>query len=212
MKDLVSNPNTIFLIVIGGALLYNLLQFKNYLFITVVCVYISFFFYNKPNILKEKALQRKKIESIIEKFDINEVATNVYDVFKLPKRFKYLFIKSDILDNLIELRFVMRFNKEVYMKIYIIMEQFLKLFYNSIVHRYDKSMSLDTMKQLYEELKSLKSVLKMNVPIVSNTIKRFPNSTLHEIIDKNVNKILYFMLKKIRLLKRSLVDDKIKYH
>jgi len=155
--------------------------------------------------------KEKVVKKIIEGFDTDSIASNLYDIYKLPKKFKYIFIKADILSNLIELFFVQKFNNELYIKMYVLLEKFLRLFYNSIINRYDGKMSLDRMQQLYEEFKEFRDELKMNVPITSKNIKRFGDKTLHNIIDKNMNDISKFMLKKIRLLKRSLNDGKIKY-
>lgn len=202
----------IFVLVLGLALLYNLIKYQNYVFLVVVAVYVLLSFYEKPNLLKSSKFEKEKVvQKIIERFDTESIASNLYDIYKLPKKFKYIFIKTDILSNLIELLFIQKFNNELYIKMYVLLEKFLRLFYNSIIDRYDRGMSLDTMQQLYEEFKEFKEELKMNVPIMSKNIKRFGNRTLHNIIDKNMNEISKFMLKKIRLLKRSLDDDKIKY-
>lgn len=204
----------IILLVLTISLLYNLIKFQNYVFVVVIGLYILLSFYQKPNILKSPKYEKKRVvEKIIETFDTDSsnITSGLYSVYKLPKKFKYLFVKPDILPNLIELLFVKRFTKELYVKIYVTLETFLKLFYNSIADRYDARMSLGTMQELYEEFKKYREELKINVPIMSKNIKRFGDRTLHDVVDTNMNEISKYMLKKIRLLKRSLDDDKIKY-
>jgi len=150
--------------------------------------------------------EKKRVKLIIEEFDIQNIRTNVYTVDKLPKTFKYIFIKSTILPNLINLRFVQKFNKETYITIFILLESFLKLFYKSIIRYKDKKNTVESMIQMHLEMKKYKDELKMNVPIVSTHIKRFGNQTLHEVIDKNMREIEAFMSNKIKMLKTSLID------
>lgn len=167
---------------------------------------IGLLFYNDPEVLDKASNERKKVKEIIEGFDIENVMSSVYSIDKVPKTFKYIFVKSKILQNLINLRFVQKFNKETYIKIFILLERFLKLFYKSIIGYKDKKIALESMIQMHQEMKRYKDELKMNVPIVSEHIKRFGNKTLHEVIYTNMRTIEAFMSNKIKMLKTSLVD------
>jgi hypothetical protein len=167
-------------------------------------------FYNNSDVLDKVSNEKKRVKQIIEGFAIDNIMSNVYTVDKMPKIFKYIFIKSTILQNLINLRFVQKFNEETYIKIFILLEMFLKLFYKSIIGYKDKQTTLDSMIQMHLEMKQYKDELKLNVPLVSKHIKRFGKKTLHEVIHQNMNRIEVFMSNKIKILKTSLIDQKNK--
>jgi hypothetical protein len=199
-------------LVIGIGLVYNLLIFQNYLFIFIITlVFVTLFYVQNPKTFKtfSKKEEHRLVNKIIETFELKDLTTNMYDIHTLPKKFKYIFIKSDILKNLINLKFVYKFNKEVYTKIYIILEKFLKMFYNGITDRVDKVQILESMKQLHEDIKRYSVELKMNVPIVSKNIQRFGKKTLHKVIEENMSNIDNFMTNKIVIMK-ALIDKKIK--
>ena len=198
--------NKVFVILLMLCMLYNLYTHQNYILITIVLLAIGLLFYNDPEVLDKVSNEKKKVNQIIEGFDIEKIASNVYTVEKIPKTFKYIFIKSTILQNLINLRFVQKFNQETYIKIFILLEKFLKLFYKSIIGYRDKKTTLESMIQLHLEMKKYKDELKMNVPLVSNHIKRFGNQTLHEVIHHNMRGIEAFMSNKIKMIKTSLID------
>nr|QOI90431.1 hypothetical protein HWQ62_00295 [Pyramimonas orientalis virus] len=190
-------------------LLYNLFVFQNYLFIFVIVLILATLFYTNPKVLNKRANEKKQVNKIIETFDLREVLTNMYDIHKIPKQFKYIFVKTEILKNLIDLQFVYKFNKEVYTKIFIILEKFLKMFYNGITDRYDKKQIFESMKLLHEDMKRYSEELKLNVPIVSKNIRRFGKKNLHHVIEENMKAIIHFMTNKIVIMK-ALVEEKIK--
>ena len=201
-----SFQNKVFIILLVLCMLYNLYTYQNYILITIMFLAIGLLFYNDPEVLDKASNEKKKVKQIIEGFDIENITSNVYTVDKIPKTFKYIFIKSTILQNLINLRFVQKFNRETYIKIFILLEEFLKLFYKSIIGYKGKNTTLESMIQMHLEMKKLKDELKLNVPLVSNNIKRFGNQTLHEVIHQNMRGIEAFMSKKIKILKTSLID------
>ena len=198
--------NKVFVILLVLCMLYNLYTYQNYILITILFFAIGLLFYNDPEVLDKASNEKKKVKQIIEGFDIENIASNVYTVDKIPKTFKYIFIKSTILQNLINLRFVQKFNQETYIKIFILLEKFLKLFYKSIIGYKDKKTTLESMIQMHLEMKKYKEELKLNVPLVSNHIKRFGNQTLHEVIHQNMRGIEALMSNKIKILKSSLID------
>ena len=195
-----------FVILLVLCMLYNLYTYQNYILITILFFAIGLLFYNDPEVLDKASNEKKKVKQIIEGFDIENIASNVYTVDKIPKTFKYIFIKSTILQNLINLRFAQKFNQETYIKIFILLEKFLKLFYKAIIGYKDKNTTVESMIQMHLEMKKYKDELKLNVPLVSNHIKRFGNQTLHEVIHQNMRDIEAFMSNKIKILKSSLID------
>ena len=206
--DLFQNKFLVILLVL--CMLYNLYTYQNYILITILLLSIWLLFYNNSDVLDKVSNEKKRVKQIIEGFAIDNIMSNVYTVDKMPKIFKYIFIKSTILQNLINLRFVQKFNEETYIKIFILLEMFLKLFYKSIIGYKDKQTTLDSMIQMHLEMKQYKDELKLNVPLVSKHIKRFGKKTLHEAIHQNMNRIEVFMSNKIKILKTSLIDQKNK--
>ena len=206
--DLFQNKFLVILLVL--CMLYNLYTYQNYILITILLLSIWLLFYNNSDVLDKVSNEKKRVKQIIEGFAIDNIMSNVYTVDKMPKIFKYIFIKSTILQNLINLRFVQKFNEETYIKIFILLEMFLKLFYKSIIGYKDKQTTLDSMIQMHLEMKQYKDELKLNVPLVSKHIKRFGKKTLHEVIHQNMNRIEVFMSNKIKILKTSLIDQKNK--
>ena len=206
--DMFQNKFLVILLVL--CMLYNLYTYQNYILITILLLSIGLLFYTDSNVLDKVSNEKKSVNNIIEGFDIENIMSNLYTVNKIPKTFKYIFIKSTILQNLINLRFVQKFDKEIYVKIFVLLETFLKLFYKSIIGYKDKKTALDSMIQMHLEMKKYKDELKLNVPLVSKHIKRFKNKTLHEIIHQNMKVIEKFMSNKIKILKTSLIDQKNK--
>lgn len=184
-------------------LAFNMLMYRNYMFVFLMLLFLIVFLYQNPNVLNKPQNQKRELTKIIESFDLQEFGTNMYDIYKLPKAFKYIFIKPDISNNLIDLQFTKKFNNELYTKTFVVLEKFLKLYYNAITDRanIDKEIVLDTLTQLHEEFKHYKEEMKMNIPIMSKHIKRFKNKTLHRVVDDNYMKIDKFMKHKIKILK-----------
>ena len=201
--------STLLLVIVVFSLSYSLFMYKNYLFVFVVAMLLTVFAYQNPDVLSKHQKQKREISKIIESFDLEEFGTNLYDIYKRPKSFKYMFVKPDILENLLTLNFTRKFNKELYTKTFVVLEKFLKMYYNAITDRIDKKMALDTITDLHKEFKSYRDEMKMNVPIMAKHIKRFKDQTLHHVIDENYLKIDKFMKKKIQILRAS-IEDKIK--
>ena len=129
--DMFQNKFLVILLVL--CMLYNLYTYQNYILITILLLSIWLLFYTDSNVLDKVSNEKKSVNNIIEGFDIENIMSNLYTVNKIPKTFKYIFIKSTILQNLINLRFVQKFDKEIYVKIFVLLETFLKLFYKSII-------------------------------------------------------------------------------
>lgn len=202
--------STLLLVVVVLSLTYNLFVFKNSLFVFVVATLLIVFAYHNPDVLHKNHKQKRAVSKIIESFDIQEFGTNLYDIYKMPKSFKYMFIKPDILQNLITLKFTHTFNKELYVKTFVVLEKFLKVYYNAITDRTNKEMALKTVTELHREFKSYRDEMKLNVPIMARHIKRFKDRTLHQVIDENYLSMDRFMKNKIKVLRAALIEDKIK--
>lgn len=204
MKNIFQEKHlTPFIIFFISCLFYNLFMHRNYLFVFIIASILIVCVYHGPKRLNKQRNRKKEIKQIIESFDLKEFGTNMYDIYKVPKAFKYIFIKQDILDNLINLKFTKQFDNELYTKTFVVLENFLKLYYKSITNMIDddKEMVLNTLTQLHEDFKHYKEQMKLNIPIMSRHINRFKNRTLHKVIDDNYLGIDNFMKRKIQILK-----------
>lgn len=196
-----------FLIFIMICVIYNLVKFNNYIFLTVVLFGVFLFFYKDPNILDRTSNLKRKVHEVINSFDdIKDMTFDSFAVYRIPKTYKYLFIKPTILQNLVDLQFVRQFDQASYIKIFVLMETFLRIFYKTIIGRMDIQQTLSTLIQIHEEMSAIRDVLKLNVPIVSKNIKRFKDDTLHEVIEHNMKHILEFLADKIKIAKSSLIE------
>lgn len=195
----------LFILLMGMA--SSCLFHKNYVFFFFLISMLMLIQYTRPkyNVTEKKT----RIKQIIENFTNHNFNFDSYSLYRFPKKFKYIYIKSDFIDNLINIRFVNIYNKEAYMKIFIILEKFLKTFYNIITNRYDKLTNLDTMKDLHQELKKIQAELNLSTPSFSNRIKRFGKKSLHHVINDNIINIQNQMMQKINLV-QALIEGKIK--
>jgi hypothetical protein len=146
----------------------------------------------------KKVSIRKKILSIISKFKLDSVNSSMMRL-TVPKTFRYMFVKSDLLGELIKIHFIKRFSEEIYIRLFILIELFLRLYYNVIIDKYAVSDGLDQMKIYYEEIEELKGEIKMNIPIKSKHIRGF-STTLHNVSDTTVDIILQNLKKKINII------------
>lgn len=141
---------------------------------------------------------KKKIKKIIDSFYIEQIDNMSNNDIKIPRRYRYIFIKPDLLPVLHRLSFVRRFNEESYMTMFIILERFYKVYYNIIIERYDLHQNKDRLKELYENMKEIKQYMIFSVPKRSKNIRGF-ESSLDIIISENIDKILANMKTKINL-------------
>ena len=201
------NRNTLIGIALFIGIACSCLFHKNYfLFFLLISLFFSFQ-YTRPKY--DQSEKKTKIKNIIENFDNTIFNFDSYDLYRFPKRFKYIYIKPDFYDDLINMRFISTYNKEAFMKMFIIIEKFLKTFYNIITNRYHKLSKLHTMKDLHQEFKKIHRELELSTPFYSKTIKRFGSKNLHHVINDNMLSIEKLMLNKIHII-QALIDGKIK--
>jgi Ca2+/Na+ antiporter len=186
-------------VVIFHIIYYNKLNAINILLI----MYLLYTFYYKIILEKKKENEskntiKKRISGIIDSFYIEHIEMSNRDV-KIPKRYKYIFIKPDLLPILYKLRFIRHFTEESYMIIYIILERFYKVYYNIIIERYEISEHIERLKTFYENMKEVKEHIIFTVPKRSKNIRGF-NSTLDVVITENIDKILSNMKSKLNLV------------
>ena len=148
----------------------------------------------------DKILQHKEKNrtiDIIKSFGLSSVNSPLMNL-RLPKKFRYIFVKADIIQNLNHLHFINIFSQELYIKLFILVERFYKIYYNILIKRYPKT-KLDAMKMYFEDVQDLHSEIKYNIPNKSKNIRGVGQS-LHAVADEQMNKILLNMKSKINMI------------
>ena len=190
----------VFLIVV----IFHIAYYNKLNIISIFLIMYLLYVFQHKVIMQKKAVNDKqqnikqKIKRIIKSFYITQVESSNMDV-KIPTRYKYLFIKPDLLPILYRLRFVRNFTEESYMIMFVILERFYKVYYNIIIERYDIENNIGRLKAFYENMKELKDHMLFSVPKKSKNIRGFV-SPLDIVIKENIDMILSNMKSKLNLL------------
>jgi hypothetical protein len=184
--------------------MFHIIYYKKFNAINILFIsYLLYIYYNKiilkTKIEKEtKNNMRKKIRKIIDSFFIEKIDNMSNNDVKVPKRYRYIFIKPELLHVLHRLSFVRHFNEESYMTMFVVLERFYKVYYNIIIERYDLNQNKDRLKAFYENMKEIKTNMIFSVPKRSRNIRGF-ESSLDIVISENIDVILANMKTKINL-------------
>jgi hypothetical protein len=151
-------------------------------------------------------LEHNNINNIIENFEIDYenikyIPSEIYDVFKKPKKFKYLQLNKIFNIDLLELQFLEKLDKFAYFEIFVVVEYFLKFYYQALMtmNKNDVHAKLENMILLRKKVVILFDEIKI---MISRSRRNFILENKVEIIIKN---ILQIMKKKISVIKK-LVD------
>lgn len=154
------------LIIIIIAFIYNIIVYRSKISPIIMFIVLLYFIYlydiqnkiNNKDFQNENDLIIKYSEDFIDKetdkLKDNEFyidSLNIYPIYKNPK--KFLFLKQDkFLEKVIyDMRFIEKYDKGDYFKLIILIENFLKIYYNLIIDRYDidyVDILLDTRKEI----------------------------------------------------------------
>lgn len=213
----------ILLSVLIATIIYNGWRHNNKFFVTSMTIFIAFYLYgqyclvyntpeHKRTKREEEYLQKKELNRLVEHFAEEYKDHTLEDIFKMPAKFKYLFVRSGMWKNLLQLKFVGNFDKFAYAKLFGLLEQFFRLFYRAISDRDNISLTIENMKQIQQKIKTLIGEYKLNVPLVSRKyselLKRSKHKTLHDLIDKEMKDINKILIKKIKMV-QALIENKI---
>tara|TARA_Y100000389_G_scaffold88010_1_gene84482 strand:- start:2677 stop:3342 length:666 start_codon:yes stop_codon:yes gene_type:complete len=183
-------------IFILALIFYIIGNYETNVLISIIIIFIiGYLFYLKiNNDLEKNQYEEKKIKDKINNnlVDISYFNSLNSNINKIPKEFKYL-LKDDILTQIIlDINFINKFNKTLYIDIILNMDKLMKIYIyilNNIYHptQYISSF-IETKKNILELLNSV----KLNVPIISKYTIGF---NLHNRVDKSI------MLFKMRVRK-----------
>lgn len=155
-----TRSHIIFGVLIAGVT-YNFFVYTNLLFVFMITCYLLVYYYTNPITSVDK---NDKLRKMIESFEVNAQPSKVYCVYERPKKYKYIFVKRDIQNYLYALRFLRKYNRALYEELFMINEKFLKIYYNSIVARYDAKTNIVILKDLYMTTRELKDQCKFSIP------------------------------------------------
>lgn len=205
------SKKNVFFIVVFGCLIYNLFKYQNYILITLsILVFFAYLYSKNIKTQTKKKIEKKDIKKLIEEFtDIKYVnpSENFVLLDEKPKIFKYIYIKPIFFDKINELRFIRKYSAESILQIVVILEKFLKIFYNILSERYPIEGNIDYMKDLHYEMKNLRLVIHKHIPSYSKRIHRFGKKSLRNVVDENFEEILKLMKDKIDIV-ISLINEK----
>ena len=159
-----SKYSLLFFIII--AFIYNIIVHQSKIVVLSMFIILFYLFnlYDIQNKIKNKDFKNKDdliieyskdfIDTKLDKFKNKDFfidSLNIYPIYKNPK--KFLFLKEDqYLQKIIyNMRFIETYDKGDYFKLIILIEHFLKTYYNIIIDRYDSDqidILLDTRKEI----------------------------------------------------------------
>ena len=198
---------TILLAVFVAAVVFNVVYYRSntvFLFVSVGVVLVYYYGSTVTNIKAtsiKKEKTKERLQRLVETFEPTVFDTAAFDVFELPKRFRYLFIKPDMWEALYNIKFTRSLDDASFKKVFAVLETFLKLFYESIKTKQNMKNALETMKQMHEMIKELRNDLVFNVSPSAKRAKQMINTSFVSIEE--------VMVKKIKMI-QALVDGKIK--
>jgi hypothetical protein len=176
-------------------IVFNLYTYRNYLFVSICVGLILVFVYSTFFKHKTKYAQEKNLKHILKGIKLKQLSGDNHVTLKVPKKFPYLLITDTLNESLFNLRFLNRYYEESFVRIVVLLESFLKIYYNIITYKYDPS-RLENMKDLYESFLIVTDEIYMNIP----KYKRNSKKDYHVIVNRETRRIKKIMMQKIKVI------------
>ena len=148
----------------------------------------------------ENRRRRAHLKRIVEGFEPTEFLTESFDIHRMPKRFRYVFLRPDAWAPLLSVATLRRLDRATLYKVFATTERFLKVFYNAITSETCHKNALETMSQLMEMMRDLRTDALMNMSVAPGS-RRWVNTQFRALET--------VMAEKAAVL-RALIDGKIK--
>jgi len=171
----------------------------NVLISLIIIIIIGYFFYLKTeNDLKNNKSKENnisdKINKNIENIEyFNSINPNIN---KIPKKFKYLLNDKILTEIILNINFINKFNKTLYVDILINFDKLMKIYIYILSNLYDPKIYISSYIETRNIIIKLLESTKLNVPLISKYGIIF---NLHNRIDKNI------LLFKIRTWKLNTI-------
>jgi len=187
-------------IFILALIFYIIANYETNVLISIIIIFIiGYLFYLKINIdLEKNQYEEKKIKDKINNNLVNVTYFNSLNgnIDKIPKEFKYL-LKDDILTQIIlDINFINKFNKTLYIDIILNIDKLMKIYIYILNDIYHPNIYISSFIETKKYILELLNSVKLNVPIISKYTIGF---NLHNRVDKSI------MLLKIRIRKMSTI-------
>lgn len=212
-----SQYSLILFIIIAFA--YNIVVYRSNLVIIVMFVIILYFMYlydfqnrftnkdfkNIDEIITDHSQEfiNKELE-LIQEDEYYIDSNDIYPIYKKPK--KFLFLKKDkYLEKILyDLRFIQKYDKGDYLKLIILIENFLKTYYNLIIDRYDIDY-IDILLDIRKEILNIMYNFKLDAPQYDKK-KRY----VHNVIQDNIVKTQSYTYQKIKNINKKYPNIQVK--
>lgn len=218
MIDFKSHSNVTICIFLA-ALSWNIVRHGNFFFVFVTLCIMGALIYEHQHIdtsktkppynLKDKltndlSVLQTLVKSFEDKFGGNTLSTSHSRFNKIPKRFIYIFRNDVMWRNMLNIRFIGKYNEFALVKIYTIIEYFTKTYYKIMNQRIQPELNIDFLYDLHMELHHLQNELTLTIPRAR--IKY--NLTLDKLVDSNLKVISHYFKEYIKNVK-ALIKNKI---
>ena len=218
LKDYINNKYSLLIFIII-AFVYNIIVYRSKLVIMIMFIIIFYFlylydFFNKitnQELKNKNELMKEHTDDIINnKINIYNNDDNyinnidIYPIYKKPKKFIFLKNNKFLEKILYDLRFIQKYDQDDYFKLMILIEYFLKIYYNLIIDRYDRDY-IDILLDTRKEILNITYNFKVDAPLYTKK-----NKHLEPIIHKNLIKLQSYTYKKIKNINKKYPDIQIK--
>lgn len=211
MKELLRSKYSLIILIII-AFIYNIIVFKSKNVMLLMFFILLYFVYlydivgklnnkelkNEEDLKKEYTKNQLENEIKIHNKDNHYIDNiNIYPIYNKPKDF--IFLKNDkFFENILyDLKFIKQYDKGDYFKLMILIENFLKIYYNLIIDRYDIDY-VDILMDTRKEILNCMYNFKVDAPMFSKKGKQ-----LDIIIHKNILKVQSYSYKKIKNINKK---------
>ena len=201
------------------AFIYNVIVYRSNINILIMFIVFLYFLnlYDFQNKFTNKDFKNQ--DEIISEFsqeffdyEINKIkesdyyidSNDIYPIYKKPKNF--IFLKNNIyLQKIIyDLKFIEKYDKGDYFKLIILIENFLKIYYNLIIDRYNIDY-IDILLDTRKEILNIMYNFKVDAPQYNRK-----NEYIHNKIQDNIIKIQSFTYHKIKNINKKYPQKQVK--
>jgi hypothetical protein len=202
------------------AFLYNVIVYRSNINIFIMLIVFLYFlklydfqdrlgnkdFVNKDDIIGEytDSFIEQELNNINNNNDFVLDNVDIYPIYKKPS--KFLFIKKDdYLQKIIyDLRFIKKYDRGDYIKFIILIENFLKIYYNLIIDRYDVDY-VDILLDTRKEILNIMYNFKVDAPQYNRK-----QEYIHNKIQDNIIKMQSYTHQKIKNINKKFPKIQIK--
>jgi hypothetical protein len=219
LKDIISSRYALIIIIIV-AYIYNIIVHQSKIITTLMIFVLVYFFYlydvssklSNNEFLSPAELKLDYMDKITKKeigihkdenFFVDN--TGLYQIYRKPEKFIFLPRDKYLEQVLYDLRFIRRYDHGDFSKLTILMEEFLKIYYNLIIDRYE-SRYFDHAMDIRLEIINTMYNFHVDAPLRETKHGR----NLSQIISDSIEDVQTYTMKKIKNLGNKFPGQKYK--